>query len=217
MKKRVLRSFPVAVALAAFGSGAAAQQVETRPWFDAKLGVALSSRLVRDAVASKVVGDSIPVDFASPVDVKLRPSPVITLSAGFPLSGRSAVEASASYGLGRIFATDGAAEWDVQDAGLATAIVGLRQTVKPWLDLHGGVGATKFFSESRGLFSAGSDVQPIFEVGASTQFDLPVRVLLDARLQAHTFGTEALRQDGASDGRVMRLVIQGGVRAGGGR
>lgn len=218
MKKRVLRILAVAVGLGSFGTAVAAQQVDAgRPWFDAKLGIVFSSRLVQDAVASNAIGTRIPVGFSSPVDVRLQPAPVITLSAGYPLRGRSAVEVSASYGLGGIVAQDGESEWDVQDVGLATAVVGLRQGVRPWLDLHGGFGVTKYVSESRGIFSAGSDIQPVAEVGASTRFDLPVPVLLEGRLQAHTFGTEALRRDGASNGRVLRLVIQGGVRAGGAR
>ena len=216
--KQVLRFFPLVVALATLPAGTTAQSAKPgRPWFDAKIGVVFSSRLVRDAGASRIVGDSIPVDFASPVDVTLRPAPVITLSAGYPLRERSAVELSASYGLGRIVASDGRTEWDVQDAGMATAVVGLRHGLRPWLNLHGGLGATQYVSESRGLFAEGSDIQPLLEIGASTEFDLPVRVLLDARLQAHSFGTAALREDGADSGRIVRLLIQGGVRAGGSR
>lgn len=218
MGKRVLQTLLVAATMMTGGSVVLAQQAEpARPWFDAKLGVVFSSRLVRDNVASVVVGREIPVGFAPPVELELSPAPVITLSAGYPLRPRSSVEASASYGLGRIVARDATSEWDVQEAGLATAAVGLRHTLSPWLDLHGGVGVTKYVAESRGIFAAGSDVHPLVEFGASTQLDLPVKVLFEARMQAHSFGTAALRRDGGSNGQVLRLLLQTGVRAGGAR
>lgn len=218
MNKRVRRSLLVAAALMTAGSAVSAQRPEaTHPWFDAKLGILFSSRLVRDGVASSLVGREIPVGFVSPVDVELRPAPVITLSAGYPLRGRSAVEVSASYGLGRIVAQDATSEWEVQDAGLATAVVGIRQSVYDWLDVHGGIGVTKYVAESRGIFVGGSGIQPVLELGASTEVDLPVKVLFETRLQAHNFGTEALRRDGGNDGQVLRVVVQGGVRAGGAR
>ena len=78
--------------------------------------------------------------------------------------------------------------------------------------LHGGLGLTRFFSESTGIFSQGSDLLPLLELGASTTIPvgaLPIRA--GARLQTHTFGTPALQRDGVSDGRVIRLLLQVGI------
>ena len=85
-------------------------------------------------------------------------------------------------------------EWDMQDVSLAALSVSVRHQDWQRIALHGGLGITRLFSESTGIFSQGSRILPLLELAHPPQFHvgaLPIRA--GARLQTHTFSTPAHR------------------------
>jgi hypothetical protein len=180
---------------------------------EARAGVLLSMPLVEDAGGHVLIGNWSNVELTGPVKLSLAPTPLVSLSLLLPLREKMTLELGGTYGLGKLVASDTVSSWDVQNAGLVSAVVDVRYQYSSIIDLMAGVGGTKFFSESKGVFAEGSGIMPLIEVGAGARRGFgPVILSLDARLQTHTFGTPALRRDGASDGKVMRGSIQLGVR-----
>jgi hypothetical protein len=183
-----------------------AQQLEAR------LGVLLSTPLARDLGASASLIQRIPANYRGPVSLELAPAPVATVGLVHGLAARTSLELMGSVAVSKLDAQSADVEWHTQDVSLAAVALSVRYQYMQRINLHGGIGLTRFFSESTGIFNAGSDVLPLIELGASTMVlvgALPVRG--GARLQTHTFGTPALRRAGATNGRVGRLLIQVGI------
>lgn len=178
---------------------------------EARAGLLFSMPLVEDAGGHAVLGERY--DLTGPVKLSLAPTPLLSLSLLMPLRERMTLEVGGTYGLGKLVASDAVSDWDVQNAGLVSAVVDVRYQYSDVIDFLAGLGGTKFFSESKGVFSEGSSVMPLIEVGAGARRGFgPVILSLDARLQTHTFGTPALRRDGGSNGNVVRGSVQLGVR-----
>jgi hypothetical protein len=154
----------------------------------------------------------IPANFVGPLKLKLAPAPVASVGIVQDVSPRAAVELMGSVAVSRLRAETREDEWDTQDVSLASLNASVRYQYHPRIYLHGGLGVTRFLSEDTGVFSEGSSFLPMIELGASTTIPagaLPIRA--GVRMQTHTFGTPALRRDGGSDGRVVRLLIQAGI------
>lgn len=180
---------------------------------EARAGVLFSMPLVEDAGAHAGVGNQYGVELTGPVTLNLAPTPLLSLSVLLPMRERMTLEVGGTYGLGKLVASDAVTEWDVQNTGLVSAVIDMRYQYRESIDLLAGVGGTKFFSEKKGVFSEGSSIMPLIEVGAGARRGFgPVILSLDARLQSHSFGTPVLRRDGGSDGNVVRGSIQLGVR-----
>ena len=196
----------LALAFAVHAHALSAQRVEAR------LGALISSTLVEDLGATAALRFNIPVDYTSPVKIKLAPAPVASVGLVQDLNTRASLELIGSVAVSKLRVQSQDTEWDMQDVSLAALAASVRYAYRPRINLHGGIGLTRFISESAGIFSEGIGTEPLLELGVSTSVPvgaLPIRGGL--RLQTHTFGTPALRRDGASDGRVLRLLIQVGI------
>ena len=179
---------------------------------EARLGGLVSSTLVEDLGANTVVQQLIRANYSSPVKVKLAPAPVASVGLVQDLNARASLELMGSVAVSKLRAESQSDEWDMQDVSLAALSATVRYAYRPRINLHGGIGITRFFSEATGIFSEGIGTEPLLELGVSTSVPvgaLPIRG--GVRLQTHTFGTPALQRDGASDGRVMRVLIQVGI------
>ena len=177
---------------------------------EARLGLFGSTTLVRDEGTStalqRVLGTETRV-----TSMKLRVAPMASVLFTNALSERAVLEAGLSAGLTQLRASSGEQEWDAQSATVAGLGVGLRYRYWPRVWLTGGVGVTRFFSDSRGIFSEGSSINPLIEGGAFIELPLSFPLHVAARVQTHTFGTPALRREGANDGRPLRFVAQLGI------
>ena len=205
-KGSALRLLPVVFLLTLPVGRLSAQRLEAR------LGIQISSPLVDDLGATPALARGISADYSSPVTLKLSPAPVVSIGLVHDVSARANLELMGSIAVSKLNAATQDLEWHTQDVSMATLSTGVRYHYRPRLDLHGGLGLTRFFTESTGIFSEGSNLLPLLELGVSTQVPvgaLPVRA--GARVQAHTFGTPALRRVGATDGRIVRLLVQVGL------
>lgn len=154
----------------------------------------------------------LPADYRGPISLELAPAPVATVGLVHGVATRTSLELMGSVAVSRLNAHSQDDKWRTQDVSLAALSASVRYEYWTHVNLHGGIGLTRFFSESTGIFNEGSDVLPLLELGVSIGLllgALPVRV--GARLQTHTFGTPTLRRAGATNGRVGRLLIQVGI------
>ena len=179
---------------------------------EARLGALFSTTLAQDQGAEAPLITQFPAEYQGPVKLKLAPAPLASVALLKDISTRASIELAGTIALSKLKAQSRDAEWDVQDVSVAALTVGIRYQYWRQLALHGGIGVTRFFSESTGIFREGNRGLPMLEVGASSRLfagALPIR--LGARLQTHTFGTPALRSARGSDGRVARLLLQAGI------
>lgn len=193
----------VLVLLAMSASGASAQRLEAR------LGILVSTTLVRDEGSSGALQRALTLNSTSPTELRLAPAPAASVLLVHSLTARAALEGHGMLAISRLEARNRQAEWNAQDVSVASWGLGLRYQYLRFLSLNGGIGVTHFFTDSRGIFSDGSSIMPLLEAGAVTRLPaatLPVH--LSVRLQSHTFGTPALRREGSNDGKPVRLLVQ---------
>lgn len=176
---------------------------------EARLGILVSTTLVRDEGSSGALQRALNLDSSSPTELRLAPAPAASVLLVHTLTTRTALEGHGMLAISRLEASNREAEWNAQDVSVASWGVGLRYQYRRYLALSGGIGATHFFTDSRGAFSDGSSIMPLLEAGAVARWpagNLPVH--FSVRLQSHTFGTPALRREGATDGKPVRLLLQ---------
>ncbi|MGH7461347.1 MAG: hypothetical protein ACREMA_10005 [Longimicrobiales bacterium] len=196
----------VAILLVLNAGALHAQRLEVR------LGALASTALVEDLGPNSALARRIPADDQGPVRLGLAPAPIATVGVVHDLSSHASLELMGSVAVSKLRAQTRDDEWDTQDISMAALTAGVRYQYRPRLYLHAGLGLTRFFSEDTGIFVDGTGMLPLLELGVSTS--IPLRALplrAGARIQTHTFGTDALRRDGASDGRVARLLLQVGL------
>jgi hypothetical protein len=184
-------------------AGAAAQRIEAR------IGVLAATTLVRDEGASGALQRALNLGTSAPTELTLSPAPSGAVLVVQPIGPRTAIEAQGMVALSKLQAKNRENDWQAQQVSIAVLTVGLRYRYRGGVWLHGGVGVNRFFTESRGIFSDGSSVMPLIEVGAMTRIPagaLPIH--LAARVQTHTFGTPVLRREGANDGKPIRFLVQ---------
>ncbi len=179
---------------------------------EARFGALFSSTLVEDLGAEPRLVSQYPADYQGPVRLQLAPAPLAAVAVLKDISPRMSLELAGMLAISKLRAKSRTDEWDVQDVSVAALTVGIRYLAWPRLTVHSGIGVTRFFSESSGIFREGNRGLPLLEIGASTRIPagaLPVRV--GVVLQTHTFGTPALRSERGSDGRVARVLLQAGI------
>lgn len=179
---------------------------------EARLGALFSTTLAEDLGAEPSLRSQFPAEYQGPVKLKLAPAPLASVAVLKDISARASIELAGTIALSKLTAESLDAQWDVQDVSLAALTVGIRYENWRRLALHGGIGVTRFFSESTGIFRDGNRGLPMLEVGASSKLfagALPIR--LGVRVQTHTFGTPALRSARGNDGRVARVLLQAGI------
>jgi hypothetical protein len=201
-----MKSAIAVCALLASAGTLSAQRVEAR------FGALFSSTLARDLGAEPALVNRFPAEYEGPVDLSLAPAPSASVAVFKDLSDRASIEIAGMLAISRLRAESSTEQWDVQDVSVAALTVGIRYATWSRVYMHGGIGVTRFFSESNGIFRAGSGGMPLLELGASTRLRIGALPLSGAvRLQTHNFGTPALRSDRGSDGRVARILIQAGI------
>lgn len=177
-----------------------------------RIGAFIASPLVTDAVSSRAVNDSIPGDRSNEVTIKQQPGPIGTIAVRMPLRTTTQLEVNASVARSKVRGTDGLGEWDVANATVGNVVFGVGYLYRRRLALRAGVGITKLFAEERGLFTKGNSIKPLLEGGVSSGLNLAGRPFeIDVRIQAHSFSTTTLLDDGGSGGNVGRAVIQVGT------
>lgn len=185
-------------------AGVHAQHIEAR------IGVFASTTLVRDDGASatlqRVLGSSTRV-----TSLRLAPAPMASVLVTTEMGVKTTLEAGLSAGYSQLRASNGTQEWNAQGTTTAGLSVGLRYRYWPRVSFTGGVGVTRFFSAKRGIFSEGSSLNPLAEAGTVIELPVPAPLHVAARVQTHTFGTPALRREGATDGKPLRFLLQLGV------
>ena len=199
-----------AVALPALTASLSAQDViSSKPGWQVRLGVMHFSPLVEDAVRSGAVADSIPAHQSDHITVQQQLAPTVALAVLYPLRPQFDLELSAAYASSTLQGEDDFGSWEVDQVGVANAVVGFGWRYRTVLSLHGGVGITRLFGSEAGLFAEGNGIRPMLEGGASLVMPFYRALRLDARLQTHSFSTATLRNEGSSDGNVLRGV--GGI------
>lgn len=184
----------------------------TSPVIKLRVGAFYATPLVRDAVGSTALDDSIPGTRSDEITLQQKISPIGTLAVVFPLRSKAQIELNASIARSRISGDDGLQQWDAANATVANTMVSLGYLYRGFAVLHAGVGLTRIYAEERGLFSKGNSIKPILEAGVATSFNMAGRPIeLNGRVQSHSFGTATLRDNGGSDGGVLRFVLQLGT------
>ena len=184
----------------------------THPSIQFRIGAMIATPLVKDEVATSTVDDSIPVARSHGITVQQQPAPIATLALRLPVRAGTQLEVSAAAAHSAVQGDDGIATWQAPSATVGNLTIGLGYLYRHVVALRGGVGFTKLFAAQRALFAKGNSIRPLIEAGASTGVSVAGHVIeLDARVQSHSFGTGTLRDNGASDGNVLRAVLQIGT------
>lgn len=177
-----------------------------------RLGALYSTPLVKDGVSSLAVDTAIPGARSQGITLRQQLAPIGTLAVRFPVKPKAQLELSVSVARAQVEGDDGLVTWDVASATIANVAFGFGYLYRKSVTLHGGVGATRIFTAERGIFARGNSIKPLLEVGAATSIPLGGRALdFDARVQSHSFGTATLRDNGGSDGTVLRAIVQVGT------
>jgi hypothetical protein len=199
----------LAALLAGSSNPVSAQNQSQKMAFQVRVGVMAFSPLVEDAVRSRAVRDSIDAVQSDQITVRQQMAPAIAVAALLPLRGRAELEVSAAFATSALQGRDDFQNWDVGTVSLANALLGVSFAYRPSLLLHGGVGITKLFSESEGMFTKGNGIRPLVEAGLSWTTPFHPALQLDIRAQTHTFATGSLRDEDAEEGSVFRAVVGG--------
>jgi len=198
--------------LASVAPLAAQTGLPTKPTVTLRVGAFVSTPLVKDAVSSAGLDDSIPGQRSHDIRLQQKLGPIATLAIRFPMRAHSNLELSGSVGRSTVHGDDGIQSWDAMPVTVGNFVVGFGYLYRNIIVLHGGVGLTKLFAEERGLFSKGNSIKPVLEAGASSSVHMGTRPIeLQAMVQSHSFGTTTLRDNGGSDGNVMRAIVQIGT------
>jgi hypothetical protein len=190
---------------------ASAQLFQARPSVQLRVGVFAATTLVKDAVSSAALDDSIPGNRSNEITIRQRPGPIGTLALRLPLRSATQLEVNASLAHSTVRGDDGFGSWDVAPVTVGNFLLGFGYLYRNAVALRAGVGMTKLFAEERGLFSKGNSIKPLLEGGASTAINLGRPIDIDVRLQSHSFTTATLRDNGGSGGNVLRAVVQIGT------
>jgi hypothetical protein len=191
---------------ATFVASAHAQQ---HPSIQFRLGAFYATPLVKDAVSSAALDQAIPGQRSHNVNVREGIGPIGTVAVRLPLRGTMHLELSGSAAQTKIRGDDGLQTWDVANATVGDLVFSVGGWYRGTIAWRGGIGATRLFTAQRGVFSKGNGIRPLLEAGIGAQ--LAKRFELSARVQTHSFGTTTLRDNGGSDGNVLRGIIQVGT------
>lgn len=189
------------------------QNTSGKPTISLRLGAFYATPLVKDAVSSAGLDESIPGRRSHDVRLRQKPGPIATVAARFPMRAKTSIELSGSVGTSMIQGSDGLASWDFTTGTVGNVVLGFGYLYRRLIELHAGIGITKLFAEQRGLFAKGNSIKPVIDVGASgTPVSIGGRPIdIDVRLQSHSFGTATLRDNGGGDGNVTRAIVQIGT------
>lgn len=185
---------------------------------EVRAGVAASTALVRDAIATGSVADSVlpPGKTVQAASVSVAPSPVVTVAFVQESAGRLGLEAELGWTFGRLHVAGGAGGYRLGTVGIGQAAVAARWQLPKRSYARAGAGVLGYGGWSAGVFRGDRRLEPMAEVGAGSR--LPVagsRVTIGLTLQAHPFRTAGLADAGEQSGGVLRGLLQAGIVLGG--
>jgi hypothetical protein len=189
--------------------GAARAQWE----FDVRAGVAGSSALLEDQVASPRLAQQLGGSFEGEVRARAALGPMVTAAARTGLNPRFAAELNVGWTASTLQAEDAAGTRDLQGLGVGHATLGVRTLFGPRISGNVGFGAIRYFADEEGIFAEGSDLSPLLEAGATVTVWRAVTVRVTG--QAHTFSNPFIRVLNGQDGSVFRWAVQAGWTFGG--
>ena len=182
---------------------------------EVRAGVAGSSTLLEDLVATPRVAETLGDRFEGAVRARPAPGPMFTVAAATILNPRFAAELTVGWTATRLRATDATGTRELQDLGAGHATLGVRTALTPRVSGSVGFGALRYFAEEEGLFADGSDLAPLVEVGAAA--NVWRRLSLRAGGQMHRFSSPVIRVLSGQEGTVFRWSVQAGWAFGGSR
>jgi hypothetical protein len=186
----------------------AAAQVQIR----GHVGLAMSSALVRDNVASPSVRRIVP-GVEEEVLLLVAPGPALGVGVRTPLRPRLVLDADVDVALSELRVSGGAGERGLQSVAVVEVGAAISRAVRPRIEVGGGAGLTAYLTAREGLFRDGSRIAPLLSARLSwTPAIADDRIALVARGQVHRFGTPAIREAGGTDGTVGRAAIQMRIR-----
>src|SRR5688572_5646709 len=133
----------------------AAQRVEAR------FGALFSTTLAEDLGADARLISQFPAEYQGPVKLTLAPAPLASVAVVKGISPHTSIELAGMVAISKLQAESSDAKWDVQDVSVASLTVGIRYDRWSSLAFHGGIGVTRFFSESSGIFREGNRGLPL--------------------------------------------------------
>ena len=183
--------------------------------FDVRAGIAGSSVLLEDLVATPRVAEALGARFEGAVRARPAAGPAVTFAARTGLNRRFSAELSAGWTATSLQAEDATGTRDLQDIGVGHATLGIRTALGGRVSGNAGFGAIRYFADEEGVFAEGSDLSPLLEAGVAVAVwrGLSVR----ASGQAHRFNSHVIRVLGGKEGSVFRWSVQAGWTFGGAR
>lgn len=189
-----------------------AQLFSPKPSLQIRIGAFIATPLVKDAVSSPAIDDSIPAPRSDEVVIKQQPGPIGTLALRLPLRSTTQLEVNLSVARSTLRGDDGFEDWDVATVTAGNFVLGFGYLYRQAVAFRAGVGMTRLFASDKGLFTKGNAIKPLLEGGAATAIKVGGRPIdVDLRLQTHSFNTATLQDNGGSGGNVWRGVLQIGT------
>ena len=177
-----------------------------------RIGAFYATPLIKDLVSSQAVDDSIPGTRAQEITLQQKLAPIATIAVRFPMRAKTLLELNASVARTKVRGQDEYQTWDAATTTVANLVLGFAYLYRNAIGVHAGVGMTRLFADETGVFTTGNSIKPVIEGGLSGGFRAGGRPIeIDARVQSHSFGTTTLRDNGGSDGNVLRAILQIGT------
>lgn len=174
-----------------------------------RLGVAGSTALVRDAVATSTPDSPRGVE---PVTARPSLAPVVAVRFLTPLRRALELELAAGWTFARLEAHETEASYRVQRLGIGQGTVGVRYAPTTRYYLRGAFGAIRYGPGEAGVLADGAVIEPMLEAGAGVARRVGAGLLsLELSGQAHPFNTGALQRAGGGQGFVYRVALTVGV------
>ena len=203
------RSLATAVASSFFILLSGFVQPAASQWtFEVRAGVAGSSTLVEDRVATPRVAQALAGAFTGSARAVPSPGPAVGFAARTAIGARTTAGVTADWTFTTVQATDGAGTRDLQNAGVAHAALEVR--FAPAARVFGAVafGGIRYFTEEAGAFAGGTDLSPLLQASAGAR--VWRGLALTTTGQIHRFGTPTIRTLGGQEGSVFRWLVQAG-------
>jgi hypothetical protein len=183
-----------------------------------RAGAVASTPLVEDTIARPDWLDArgLPDHELAAVRVSTAVAPMVVVAVTRALQADLGLEVSGGWTPTELVVHGADGKWRAQNLSIGHGLVALRYRPRPRYHVRGGLGAIRYASERAGIFEAGNEVRPVYEVGACGWWPAGgARLTVSVVGQLHGFGTQALRMERGLDGQVYRFALLAGIARGG--
>jgi hypothetical protein len=183
-----------------------------------RVGAAASSDLVENDVATPGLRQRLGSGVDGTVRAWAAPGPLVEAGVELRLRPRVRLSGLASWQGSSLQVEDGAGTREVQDLAVLAGLLEAGFLLRGPLEVTAAAGALGYAADETGIFEEGADIAPLGRAGASAA--LPWRshaVRVGGFVEAHPFGTAAIRRLGGENGMVMRYGVQAALVWGGAR